>query len=367
MLLEKINRDRVVYELNGNSVRLNMDCDIVIVSDLHIDYKKGRHNYLWEILGYLDQIIEKMQWMVNPVFISLGDIFDKDLNVNRGILYFEAIHARFKKIHEVTNGRCFMVYGNHEDTYLDITPTALIINPSSHLLEIMQSNRGKPIRRNFGNILKTPHEIRVFDTKITLNHFDRHSKEYEYITGDCNYHIVLFHDTYVNNTMRGAVGESMPIDLIWNKSLGDLNLKDVDLGIFGDFHIPVPPFKINNRRGTIVIIPGSFGRNNFKTEIHDAVKLPIIKVRKGENPKLLVSDFPLIPYQQSYNLSQKLKDISNISNKIRNLVNNMQEFNKQEINLQNFSSYVYDTYGQEWGDKVYLFMRNNLGEDSIDG
>lgn len=360
MLFHKITRDKTSYSEDGNKVRLDLDCDIVVVSDLHLDVKRDRPYYVWEIVQYLDRIIEKMKWLVNPIFISLGDIFDKDLNGNKGLMYYEAILARFKEIYRITEGRCFMVYGNHEDTYLDITPTALIMNPSQHLKDIMEENKGKSSKRNFGTILKTPHEIRLFDTKITLNHFNKHSKDYPNITGDCNFHIGMYHDTYVNHTMRNVVKDSLPINLIWKNSMQGLDLKDIDLAIFGDFHIPIPPFKINNRRNTIVIIPGSFGRNNFKTETHDNVILPIIKIRQGEKPKLLVTDFALVPYTQSYNLSQKMKDISNISNKIRNLVDNMQDFRKREINLKNFSTYVYSTYGEDWGDKVYRFVRNNM-------
>ena len=361
MLLQKVLDNQFYESEDGNKVKLNMDCDVVIVSDLHIDVKKDRPLYFWEILRYLDSIADRMEWMMNPVFISLGDIFNKDMNLQKGLLYYEEALKRFKRIQKVCKGRCYAVYGNHEDTNIDVTPSTLFIEPSEHLMNIMQNNKRKEIFRSFGDILKTPEEIRLYDTKITLFHFNKWDKSYKTMTGDCEYHVGLYHDTFVNNTMRNAV-DSLPVDLIWKRHLNQLNLNEIDLAIFGDFHIPVPLFQISNRRNTKIIIPGTFGRNNFATETHNFTKLPVLEIRRDNKPKLKVLDFPLIDYTLSYNLSKKMKDLSNITNRVRNLVENVGNHRKQEINLKNFSSFIYSTYGDEWGDKVYFYVREKFGE-----
>lgn len=360
MLLEKVRTRLVEESSDGNEIRINSDCNVVVVSDLHIDYKKDRPMYFWEILKYLDRIIETLRWLDNPVCIFLGDIFDKDLNMQKGVLYYESALERFKTIQKVTDGRCFMVYGNHEDTYIDINPSAMIMKPSEHLKGIMQTNKLKEISRGFGDILRTPLNIRVFDTKITLFHYNKYEKDYSTVGGDCEYHIGMFHDTYVNNTMRDKVNKSVPVDLIWKREMKDLNLNYIDMAIFGDFHIPVPPFRINNRRNTTVIIPGSYGRNNIKTETHNSVKLPIIELKRDCKPKIKITEFQLEEYTLSYNLGSKMKSTSDINNKLRMMTSKMKERSEKEISIQNFSSFIYSTYGEEWGNKVYIYMKNNI-------
>lgn len=361
LLLSKIAGNQVIESEDGNHVKLNLDCDIFVWSDSHIDYKKERPQYFWEIMRYYDRLIEMMRWSTNPVFISLGDIYDKDLNLNKGLLYFEETLKRFKTIEKITQGRCYMVFGNHESTYLEINPSALIMKPSNYLLELMGLNKQKEINRTFGSILKTPVDIRAYDTKLTLFHFNKHNKYYTTIGGDCEFHIGLFHDTYVNNTMREKINGALPVDLIWKNSMKNLDLNYIDLAIFGDFHIPVPLFRINNRRNTAIIIPGSSGRNNISVETHNSIKLPIIEIRKDKKPKIKVTDFMLDDFTLSYNLSDKLKKISDISNRLKRLTGDIKHYKKQEINLENFSSFIYSAYGEEWGFKVYKFIRDNLG------
>ena len=304
-----------------------------------------------------------MRWMTNPVFISAGDLYNRDFNKQKGIMYFEETLKEFEEIEKITNGRCYIVYGNHEDTYLNISPSVMVMKLSEHLKDIITLNKSSPeyLNRNFGTILKTPREIRIYDSKITLHHFNKYDKEYYDITGDCEYHIKIFHDTFINNTMRGVVPDNLPIDKIWGNSLSNLNLKNVDLALFGDFHIPVPPFKINNRRNTAIVIMGSYGRNNINTETHNHVKLPIIKFRKGKTPEVLITNFPLIDYTKSYNMGDKTKDLSNITNHIRNLVNETKKHKTSEINIENFCKFIYNIYGEEWFGKVYNIIHNVMG------
>ena len=360
VLLQKILDKRFYGTDDGNTYYLNMDCDILVVPDIHIDVKKKRPHYFWEIMSYLDRINELLSGLDNPVVIFCGDIFDKGLNISKGIFYYEQALKRFETMSSITYGRSFTVYGNHEDTYLDVTPTALLMEVSEHLKEVIESN-GKELNRNFGYLLKTPKTLRIGNTKISLQHFQKYNKNYSSVEGDCEYHVAVYHDTFVNNTLRNEINHKLPVDRIWKNHMKDLNLRDIDLAIFGDFHIPVPLFRINNRRNTAVIIPGSLGRNNYATETHDSVKLPIIKIRETKEPKILIHDFKLIPYNRSYNMVDKMKSTQDIANNIRKIVGGMRNSSREEISLSKFSSYVNDVYGEEWGVRVYNYIERSKG------
>lgn len=361
MQFKEIINPKMEEKYGGNEYVIKKDCNVVVMSDLHIDYKKKRPDYFWETLGYLDAIIEKMENLGNPVFISLGDLFNKDLNNAKGLLYYEQVLRRFKKIEEITEGRCFIVMGNHEDTYYSINPTLLLTKPSPDLMQIMSDNKkGELPDREFGGILKTPKTIRIRDTKISLNHFNKYHKDYDknIITGDCEFHIGLFHDTFTSDALRNAVDNKIPVDRIWKNELSQLRLDSMDLAIFGDFHIPIPPFQLANVRETYVVIPGTLGRNNIKTEKHNSVLIPVIKVSKGERTKVSLEPLPLKDWRSSYNLSDSLSSTNDISNKIRKMVKGIRADTQKNINTENFVKFIKESYGVDWEAKVYEYILN---------
>lgn len=350
---EMLDRQMVVSE-DGNTIHINCSTQVAVFSDIHIGYKTKRPFYMYEILSYFDKFITRLKGLNNPTAIFLGDLFDKDLNVRKGLMYFEEFHKKFLEIQKITSGRCFMVYGNHEDTYLDITPSALIMSPSKHLKEIMIEN-GREVDRSFGSILLTPETIYIGNTKLSLFHFRKNAKNYQTITGDREYHIAFYHDTYVNSQMRNKMESKMPVDKIWGNELKDLDLKNFDAAIFGDFHIPLAPFRVNNRRNTLISIPGSYGRNNISTETHNRVYLPIITIGRKE-VEISITEFELIPFQASYNLEKSSKDISKITSDIRTIVDKMRQYHKKEINIENYHKYVGEVYGVEWSNKIFTYL-----------
>lgn len=353
MLLEKIRMQESLVRLkDGDEYHIKRDTDILIISDMHIDYKKIRPFYFREMLTYLDRIIQKLTILDNPTIIFLGDLFNKDLNDQKGILYFEEVESRFKIIEKITKGKCFIVLGNHEVTYYDINPTFLITEVSPVLSKTLVEN-GIHVTRNGGNILKTPHTIRIGRNKISLNHF-RKDGIYKFSKGDCDFHIALYHDTYISYQMEQVIEDKLPISKIWGKHLKDENLNSVSLAMFGDFHIPLPVFRIENASRTICVVPGSFGRNNISTEKHESVKLPIIKIR-NDKTDLEIENFNLIPYTQSYNLKESNKNISTLTSRIQKLIkNNETETNHsvQKINIDNYLEYVRLKFGEEYHERM---------------
>lgn len=367
MLIQEIRQSKIEVKFNGDEYKFYQDSDVLVISDIHIDVKKNRPNYFWEIMGYFDSIIKKVETLTNPIVIFLGDIFNKDLNLSKGLMYFEEAKKRFDMLDNLTNGRVFMVLGNHESTYSDTTPTALLMDLSPFLRSVLESNVGKIPNRSYGKILKTPHTIRIWDTKFSLAHFNKYNKDYTHITtNDCNFHILLMHDTFINNTMRKCLENKVPVDLIWKHHLNDLDLKNFDVTIFGDFHIPLPLFRINNRRNTLVIVGGTLGRNNIATEIHSSVKIPIIKVRKNSPTRVIVENFPLIPYEQSYNIGKNAINRSRLNNEVKKIIKDMKG-DIQDINIENFFKYLFKVYDKEWAYKIYHYYNTVKGVNNFGG
>ena len=360
MLLSKVSPTKLKKEKDGDEFIYNENTDILVISDMHIDFKSKRPIYFRECLAYLDKLIYKLSTLVNPTVIFLGDLFHKDLNNQKGILYFEEVIQRFNKIEGITEGRCFLVLGNHENTYHKISPTFLLTEVSPTLEQTLNDN-GVDFKRTGGSILKTPHTIRIKDTKISLFHF-RKDGSYKAFKGDALYHIGLYHDTYVSHQMYDVIGNNLPIGKIWGKHMKDANFNFLDLAIFGDFHIPLPVFKLANARNTICVVPGSFGRNNISVEVYDTVKLPIISIR-GNKTTVNIENFPLIPYQKSYNMVDKNKDVSGITNRIKSLMRRKgtsQGSKSQTINLNNYLNYIIEVYGEEYYNRVRKIVRGGI-------
>lgn len=347
--LERVDNGNV-YKLNGGYF------DIFIISDFHIDFKMKRPNYFGELMGYMDNLIYKMESSVNPVCIFLGDIFDRDLNKQKGILFYEVAAGKFKRINKICEGRVFTVLGNHECTYINKIPTFLLTECSPHLLETLRANDIK-FNREQGSIIKTPREIWVGDTKITLHHFRKDGK---YNLKDIikpKYRVDLFHDTFVSFTLKENVNKGLPVGKIWSKSLKDYNMSNIDLAIFGDFHIPLPTFRISNSKNTRIVTPGSFGRNNYNTETHGAVQLPIISVRP-DGTELNVESFKLANYKESYNVVDKESDLIKYTNKIKKSIEEAGGgFGVTKISLDNYLEYIIGNYGEESYGKIYNLLK----------
>lgn len=250
---------------------------IAFAGDLH-----KRPKDISTIKGYVkccdavqDSIIKTIIQEEITHFVSLGDWYDKGYvdDISSAL----ADTSREEYMSKVLNGNFYGVIGNHIRLRLDSNPELMLIQPHPTLKSRKQVKRDEPI-------IKTPNHIRIGDVQISLVHHIYNSESIEdysvHRLPGVKYHIACVHDPrFIPNHKLSLT--NVPTTQSLDSQIARV-LKDVDLCICGDIHMPLGMFDLSPT--TKMIVPGSLTNTNAGLKgRHSSIKMPIITIDDETN------------------------------------------------------------------------------------
>lgn len=257
--------------IGGTSALL---ASVMFVPDLHkrdVDFTSIK-GFIGAVEQVQKDIIEALGKLEKPVFVSLGDWYDKGYRSTARTLadiYYD------RKIAEKVGGDAYICLGNHFFLERDANPEMYIIQPS-YLY--------KP-RKDFPNqeaIFKTVPYLVIGDVQISFFHFNKEDKNYiQPVQPGVRHHIGIYHDDCVlpSNVRQQAGGYGTTSNDYLNSIYSN-----VDLAIHGHIHISVGTnvYSMNSGKSVPMLIPGSLGITQNKEEMkHKSVQCPVVKIYEG--------------------------------------------------------------------------------------
>lgn len=247
---------------------------IPVYTDTHWVLKEpsNRTRYLTKQISVLYNLDDFATANDMKLQIHAGDAWDRGDPVMNTLYYNHLSNA----IHNTFATRLtYIVRGNHEESY---SKNNLFY---AHT-EIVSSALKEKLKQKDMILPNTPY-FRATD-KISLNinntgkildiHFMHFNKEQKYyIPPNENFTVAVFHEDLLTLESKSKIyhhTKGMGIDL------ETTNIADnVDVIICGHIHTPMEPFRLNNARRTLVIVPGSLCQRT-RAETHDHVNIPVI-------------------------------------------------------------------------------------------
>lgn len=253
-----------------------MQATIFCAPDLH-----KRDVDFTSIKGYTEavelvqrDILEYLKSVENPMFISLGDWYDKGYR-STGKTIADTYWDR--EINRVTNGNAYICLGNHFFLERDSNPEMYLIQPSY----LYQPKHAVPMEEP---IFRTAPYIVVGKTQISFFHFNKDDKNYvRQLSPEAQYHIGIYHDDCcVPSDVRQLAGGYGTTSNVYLSNI----YSNIDLAICGHIHVPVGVrvLEIESGRKVPLLIPGALSITQNKEEMkHTVVHCPVIKIQDDGN------------------------------------------------------------------------------------
>lgn len=195
--------------------------------------------------------------------IHTGDLVDKGYRNIGAALAHQSLIEEFAK---AINYNFYMVLGNHFFREMLSNPELYWIQPHP----VYKPN--ETVYRKT-QLIKTPKELILNKTQISLFHFNPRDKNY-YNTkkAGINFHIGIYHDDVC---IPISVCKELNIPITTSLSYFD----NINLAIHGHIHVPHKPILVNKIPH---IIPGSTAlTSTSEVEYHDKVDLPLLTIEEN--------------------------------------------------------------------------------------
>lgn len=286
---------------------------LLFAGDLH-----KRNKDISTIKGYVKCVDAVQESIINIIqkegithFIHLGDWYDRG--------YIDDITAAIadtsmeEYMNKILKGNFYGVIGNHIRLRLDSNPELMLIQPHTSIVS------RKPVKRT-EPIIKTPSCFTIGNVQISLIHFDstiQHVNDYEVVRlPNVVYHIACVHDAkFIPNSRLRSI--QYPPTTSLDSQIAQ-KLKDVDLCICGDIHIPIGMFELSPN--TKMIIPGSLTNTTASEKTrHSSINMPLITI-DDETDKVSIAFYPINLKINMLTFDSKKNDT--ISDKIKSLRGN---------------------------------------------
>lgn len=248
-----------------------MQATILFAPDLH-----KRDVDFTSIKGYTkacelvqEDILAQLRSYENPVFISLGDWYDKG---------YRSVARQFsdmnydRAISQTCNGNAYICLGNHFYLERDSNPEMYIIQPNAIYKPKDEVMSSKPI-------FKVEDYIVIRDIQISFFHFSKTDKTYiRKREPGVKVHIGIYHDDcVVPSDIRNEAGY---FGTTSNSYLSSI-YEDIDLAIIGHIHASIGTRIFVRTDGTQVplIVPGALAITENKDVVkHEFVKCPVLYI-----------------------------------------------------------------------------------------
>ncbi len=286
---------------------------ISVITDIHIPHKerKNRKSLIDNAFQVLDEYTELVKLCKCDAIIHTGDF------ANQG---WDSVSTEFvcevgKRLHDwytITKGNLYSVLGNHEVTYRRNNIFYAFASRDSEIIQKQVANFTVP--KLIYPFIKTPSVIEGNGVKIYLMHFDPDAK-YHIMDTDDDYHIGIYHTDLVTfeskqKLYHHKIGEGIRVT--------DSNIfENVDWAIGGHIHTPLETITLDNKRHTVLDIPGSMLANTID-ELHGKVKLPFICI--DENNKVYKEYVEFITGDSKGTLKQEVIQEEKHKQQVRKLI-----------------------------------------------
>lgn len=239
-----------------------------ILTDTHLlmNEPSNRREYIDHSVSLLFNIDAFFKANDIKDFAHAGDLYDTgDKKIDT---YLDNVYSYC--LHKLTDDRnAYIVYGNHEETHRKYNKFFEVTRVESDFVKS---------RVDFSKVLqltdpcfKAVDKASVGPVNIYFMHFDK-EKRY-YIPPSDKINIAIFHEDIL--TLESKIKlyhhqKGMGIDIETTNIM-----ENVDIAICGHIHTPLEPFRLNNNKHTLVIVPGSLCQRT-RAEVHDVVNIPVI-------------------------------------------------------------------------------------------
>ena len=312
-----VNHNEVIPEIPN---RDKYEVVIPVITDLHLLYKepKNRTNFTLTSLSYLLNIKEFFEKNKVDYAIQTGDLHDrgeKETDTSTRNLVEKSLIDIRSSLKEF-----FIVMGNHEYTYIN---NNLFYNYTELMSEsITGILKDRKVLYPTVNIFKALDKISFGDINIHFMHYDPKSR---YTIDSEGFNICIFHDDMISFDSKQELYHHK---LGKGISITDTDvMTNVDIAICGHIHTPLKPFRMNNKRGTLFIVPGSMCQRSV-AETHDHVDIPSICIN-NKGVTIEYSRFNLGDIEDTV-----IKEVNEEQKKVRETTKAIKEFTKVYSNSQ---------------------------------
>lgn len=272
---------------------------IPVLTDMHLVCKEpsNRTKYFPKQMSILYNIEDFLIANMIEILIDAGDLTDRGEETVKTLLQNHIEHG----IRRIFYGRnSFAVVGNHEITYSknNLFYAHANITSKTQQQRFLKEQLILPTEPLF----KVVDKISVMGIDIHFMHFD--PKKRYYIPPSDRFTIAIFHEDIITLESKEKLyhhKHGMGID-IENTNI----MENVDIAICAHIHKPMQPFRLNNLKKTLVIVPGSLCQRT-REENHTMVNIPVICITKEGKVEIQYAPFHLGDIAETINVQKDAK------------------------------------------------------------